>query len=155
MLNIQSDSRKIKPGDTFVAVKCEVNDGHKYIESAIKNGASKIVVEHLDKNYDVDTLLVKDSREYLTNYLEENYNKFLDEMTIIGITGTNGKTTSAYLMYQALNKLGVKAAYMGTIGFYMDGKVSDMPNTSVDICDCYDLIMKDIKQLSWKYHHMH
>ena len=142
MLNIQSDSRKIKPGDTFVAVKCEVNDGHKYIESAIKNGASKIVVEHLDKNYDVDTLLVKDTREYLTNYLEEHYNKFLDEMTIIGITGTNGKTTSAYLMYQALNKLGVKAAYMGTIGFYMDGKVADMPNTSVDICDAYDLIMK-------------
>ena len=77
MLNIQSDSRKIKPGDTFVAVKCEVNDGHKYIESAIKNGASKIVVEHLDKNYDVDTLLVKDTREYLTNYLSENYNRFL------------------------------------------------------------------------------
>ena len=45
MINIQSDSRKIKPGDTFVAVKCEVNDGHQYIEKAIENGATKIVAE--------------------------------------------------------------------------------------------------------------
>ncbi len=140
MLNIQSDSRKIKKGDTFVAVKCEVNDGHKYVEKAIENGANKVVVEK--GNYDVETLVVEDTREYLTKYLEDNYNKYLDEMTIIGITGTNGKTTSAYLIYQALNKLGVKTGYIGTIGFYLDEKVMDLPNTSVDICDTYDLLMR-------------
>ena len=140
MLNIQSDSRKIKKGDTFVAVKCEVNDGHKYIDKAIENGASHIVAERGE--YSVDTTIVPDTREYLTNYLEEHYNKYIEEMTIIGITGTNGKTTSAYLTYQALNKLGCKTAYIGTIGFYMDGKVRSLPNTSVDICDTYDLIME-------------
>ena len=46
MINIQSDSRKIKKGDIFVALKCEVNDGHKYIDKAIENGASKIIAEH-------------------------------------------------------------------------------------------------------------
>ena len=140
MLNIQSDSRKIKKGDIFVAVKCEVNDGHEYIDKAIEAGASKIVAER--GNYSIETEIVPDSREYLNNYLEKNYNKYLDEMTIIGITGTNGKTTSAYLTYQALNKLGIKAAYIGTIGFYMDKKVKSLPNTSVDICDTYDLIMQ-------------
>ena len=139
MLNIQSDSRKIKPGDTFVAVKCEVNDGHSYIEKAIEAGASKIVAERGE--YSVPTEIVEDTREYLNNYLEKNYNKYLNEMTIIGITGTNGKTTSAYLTYQMLNKLGVKTAYIGTIGFYMDKKIMNLPNTSVDICDTYDLLI--------------
>ena len=139
MLNIQSDSRKIKKGDTFIAVKCEVNDGHAYIEKAIEAGASKVIAERGE--YSVPTVIVPDTREYLNKYLEENYNKYLDEMTIIGITGTNGKTTSAYLTYQMLNKLGVKTAYIGTIGFYMDKKIKSLPNTSVDICDTYDLLI--------------
>lgn len=139
MLNIQTDSRKIKKGDTFVAVKCEVNDGHAYVEKAIENGASKVVVER--GQYSVTTEVVPDTRVYLNNYLEKHYNKYLEEMTIIGITGTNGKTTSAYLTYQMLNKLGIKTAYVGTIGFYMDGKVKNLPNTSVDICDTYDLLI--------------
>lgn len=140
MLNIQSDSRKIKKGDTFVAVKCEVNDGHQYIEKAIENGATKIIAERGE--YSVPTLIVDDTRQYLEQYLEENYNSYLDQMTIIGITGTNGKTTSAYLIYQALNKLGTKTAYIGTIGFFLEEKVMSLPNTSVDICDTYDLLMK-------------
>lgn len=140
MINIQSDSRKIKKGDTFIAVQCEVNDGHKYIDSAIEKGAAKIIAERGE--YSVPTEIVLNSREYLENYLKENYNKYLEEMTLIGITGTNGKTTTAYLLYQALNRLGTKAAYIGTIGFYLDKKECSLPNTSVDICDTYDLLMR-------------
>lgn len=139
MINIKSDSRKVKPNDIFVAVKCEVNDGHKYIDKAISNGASKVVAEY--GTYDVDTLIVKDTRAYLNDYLQAHYNKYLEEMTIIGITGTNGKTTSAYLIYSALSKLGYKCAYIGTIGYYLDKKVCDLPNTNPDICDMYDLII--------------
>lgn len=140
MKHIQSDSRKIKKGDIFIALKCEVNDGHQYIEQAIKNGATKIIAEH--GNYSVETLIVSDTRKYINEYLKENYSKYINDMTIIGITGTNGKTTSAYLLYQALNKLGLKAAYIGTIGFYLDKKISNLPNTSVDICDTYNLILE-------------
>ena len=139
MINIKSDSRKIKPGDTFIAIKCEVNDGHKYIEQAIQNGAGKIIAEH--GNYSVPTLIVEDTRNYLNKYLKENYNKYLEEMTIIGITGTNGKTTSAYLIYSALNKLGIKCAYIGTIGYYLDKKIFNLPNTNPDVCDMYELII--------------
>ena len=115
MINIQSDSRKIKPGDTFVAVKCEVNDGHKYIENAIVSGASKIVAEH--GNYSVPTIIVDDSRKYLNDYLKENYNKYLDEMTLIGLTGTNGKTTIAHLVQKIFEKDNKKCALIGTLGY--------------------------------------
>lgn len=139
MINIKSDSRKIKKGDTFIAVKCEINDGHQYIEKAIENGASKIIAER--GNYSVETEIVPNTRIYLNEYLKENYNPILNKMNIIGITGTNGKTTTAKLIHDALNQLGSKTAYIGTIGFYMQDKVCDLPNTSVDICDMYDLLI--------------
>ena len=142
MINIQSDSRKIKPGDTFIALRGISSDGHSYINKAIENGATKIIVEEINEDYDVDTLLVKDTREYLDNYLAENYNKYVDEMNIVAITGTNGKTTTAKLLHDVLNKMGSKTAYIGTIGFYIGEKICDLPNTTVDICDTYDLLMK-------------
>ena len=142
MLNIQTDSRKIKPGDTFVAIKCEVNDGHKYIDSAIKNGASKLIVERKEKDYGVETIIVPDTRKYITEYLEKNYSEIINNINLIGITGTNGKTTTAYLIYELFNKIGIKCAYIGTIGFYLDKKIMNLPNTSVDICDTYDLLLK-------------
>ena len=103
MLNIKTDSRKIKPGDTFVAIKEMHNDGHDYINDAINNGAKRIVCEH--GNYPVDTLIVPNSREYLENYLYDNYYDKISTMTLIGLTGTNGKTTTCYLIYQMLNVL--------------------------------------------------
>jgi len=139
MLNIQTDSRKIKPGDTFVALKCELNDGHDYIEAAINNGASKIIAEHGE--YSVETLIVPDTRKYLEEYLKETYKHEIEDMTIIGITGTNGKTTTSYIIYTLLNSLNVKCAYIGTIGYYLDKKIKSLPNTTLDLCEEYNLII--------------
>ena len=105
MIDIQTDSRKIKKGDTFVALKGISSDGHDYIEKAIENGASKIVCEH--GNYSVETLVVEDTRAYLNEYLSSHYNDILNEMTIIGVTGTNGKTTDCYIINEALNNLDI------------------------------------------------
>ena len=140
MISIKSDSRKVKSGDTFIALKGISSNGEDYIKNAIENGASKVIVES-DNKYNVETIKVPDTREYLNEYLKENYNKYLDEINIIGITGTNGKTTTSYLIYQMLNRLGMKCAYIGTIGFYLDKKICSLPNTSPDICDLYDLMM--------------
>lgn len=140
MINIKSDSRKVKPGDIFVALKGISSNGSDYIKDAIANGASKLIVEE-EGDYDIPYEIVADSRQYLTDYLIENYNRYLEDMTLIGITGTNGKTTSAFLIYEALNKLSCKCAYMGTIGFYLDKKVMDLPNTSPDITEIYDMIV--------------
>lgn len=140
MINIQTDSRKIKQGDTFVALRGIRTDGHDYIEGAIQNGASRVVVE--EGSYDVETIVVEDTREYLKQYLRENYAKYLNEMNLIGVTGTNGKTTTAYLTYSLLNRYGIKTAYIGTIGFYIENKVCNLPNTTVDTCDLYDFLIQ-------------
>ena len=140
MINIKTDSRKVKPGDIFVALRGIVGDGHDFIPKAISNGASKIIAE--EGNYDVDYEIVKDTRQYLNDYLASNYNEYLEKMHIIGITGTNGKTTSAYLIYDALNKLGKKCCYIGTVGFFMDGKVCDLPNTTPEVTEIYDMLIK-------------
>ena len=138
--NIKTDSRKIKKGDIFVALKMPEGDGHDYILNAIENGASKIIATH--GNYPVETIIVEDTRKYLEDYLIKNYKKYLDEMTIIGFTGTNGKSTSVSLIYQALNLLGIPTASIGTIGYFTkEGKKCYLANTSPDICDTYELIM--------------
>lgn len=136
-MSIQVDSRKIKKGDTFVAIKGLTIDGHDFIEKAIENGASKIIAEKGE--YNVETVIVEDTRKYLAEYLKNKYNDKLSKIKFIGLTGTNGKTTSCYLIYQALNKLGKKTAYIGTIGFYVDGKVKDLDNTTPDLLDLYKM----------------
>lgn len=140
MIKIKTDSRKIVPGDTFVALPGISSDGHDYIDLAIKNGATKIVAEH--GSYSAPTVIVPDTRTYLNQLLEQEYGYIIDEMKIVGITGTNGKTTSCYLTYQILNNLGIKCAYIGTIGFYLKDKVRNLPNTSVDIADLYGLLVE-------------
>ncbi len=139
MINIKSDSREIKKGDTFIALRGISSDGHDYIEKAIENGASKIIAE--EGNYSVETIIVSDTRKYLEKYLEIEYKDILNDINIIGVTGTNGKTTTCYLLYQALNLSGMKTAYTGTVGFYIEEKVKDLPNTTPDIIDVYEMII--------------
>ena len=143
MIKIKIDSRKIEKGDTYVAIKGNTVDGHDYIDKAIELGASKIVIEKdVEVNSNVEKLLVKDTNEWLTNYISDTYGKEINEMNIVGITGTNGKTTTAYLTYQMLNKLNSKTAYIGTIGFYMpDEDMIELPNTTPNILDLYELLL--------------
>jgi len=136
---IKDDSRKVLKGDTFIALK-KVNDGHDYVKDAIKNGASRVIVER--GLYDVETVIVNDTHKYLVDYLKLNYYDKIKDLKLIGMTGTNGKTTTCYLLYQALNKAGFKTAYIGTIGFYMDNKIKDLNNTTPDILEMYELLLE-------------
>lgn len=149
MIEFETDSRKVKPGQTFVAIKGFTVDGHDFIESAIKNGASKIVVEK-DVDYDIETIKVENTKEYLNEQLVERYSSEFDDMKIVGVTGTNGKTTTCYLTYQFLNELGYKTAYMGTIGFYYDDVKIELPNTTPEILTVYKLLM-EAKEHGCKY----
>lgn len=139
-MKVEMNSKKIKEGDVFIAIRGEKFDGHNFIDEAIKNGAKTIIAEH--GSYSVDTIIVDNTKEYLSKYLKELYGVKLGKMNLIGITGTNGKTTTAYLIYQALNRLQKKCAYIGTIGFYMDKKVCDLERTTPDITDIYNMLLK-------------
>lgn len=138
-MKIKCDSRKVEKGDTFVAIKGFGKDGHDYILDAIENGATTIVCEK--GLYEVDTLIVKNSKDYLIRYLKENYYEQIKDLKLIGMTGTNGKTTTCFLLYQALKKLDYKCAYIGTIGFYLDEKIKDLNNTTPDILDIYEMLL--------------
>lgn len=139
-MNIKSNSKKIKKGDIFIAIKGIDDDGHKYIEDAIKNGAEKIICEH--GKYDIETLIVDDTKKYLEEYLYNNYYNVIKDINLIGITGTNGKTTSSYLIFQALNSLDIKCAYIGTIGFYINDKIVELKNTTPNLIDIYDMLIE-------------
>ena len=134
---LRTDSRLVEKGDTFIAIKNVNTDGHDFIESAIKNGATKIICEH--GSYSVETIIVENTRKYLEDYLYKNIYPKIKDMTLIGVTGTNGKTTICYLVYQMLNKLGIKCAYIGTIGFYHGNVKKELNNTTPDLDILYQM----------------
>ena len=140
---LKTNSKEITKNDTFIALKGENWDGHNYIEEAIKNGANQIIAEH--GLYSVETLIVKDTKEYLKRYVE-TYKAEINDLHIIGMTGTNGKTTTCYLLYQALNEIGEKCAYIGTIGFYIEEKIRDLKNTTPGILDIYEMLLEAKKE---------
>ena len=139
MIKYETDSRKVKPGQTFVAIKGYTVDGHNYIESAIKNGASEIIAEKKVEKA-VPVTVVEDSAKYFQEKLVKEYSSNYKNLKIVGITGTNGKTTSAYLTYQTINLLGHKAAYIGTLGFMCDEYYEELPNTCPEILTIYKLL---------------
>ena len=136
---VKTNSKKVEEGDIFVALKGIKNDGHDFIEEAIKNGAKLIIAEH--GMYKVDTVIVPNTHDYLCEYLNNIYDYIFDEIKLIGITGTNGKTTTAYLTSKALNDLGITSGYIGTIGFFIDKKIKDLENTTPDILEIYEMLL--------------
>lgn len=131
---LKCDSRLVNEGDTFIALKGEKCDGHKFVEDAIRKGAKEVIVEYGE--YSVPTKYVESTKEYLKEYLKENF----PNIKVIGVTGTNGKTTTCYLIWQMFKLLGVKCAYIGTLGFYLNQKVKDLINTTPGSIELFDLI---------------
>ena len=132
---IAYDSRKVKAGDVFVAAKGEKCDGHDFISDAVKKGAVAVVYEKdenklLADSYQLTAIKVSDSREALA-YLSNNfYEKPSDKLTVIGITGTNGKTTATYLIKAILEAWGKDAGLIGTIDYLVKDRHYDAPHTT-------------------------
>lgn len=141
----ETDSRLVKPGQIFVAIKGHTVDGHDYIDDAIKNGASTVVGEK-DLTLSVPYIKVADSEKYLQEEIVKKYKNELDEIEFIGVTGTNGKTTTCYLTYQLLKLLKKDVAYIGTIGFYYQDEIITLNNTTPDILTLYKLLLSAKKK---------
>ena len=129
------------PGDTFIAIAGEQFDGHDFIEEAINKGATKIIcTKFVPCNVEIE--IVEDSKKYLQEYLKNTYSEEIAKLKIIGITGTNGKTTTTYLLYQMLMELGVPTACIGTLGYMAITKILPLNNTTPDILTMYELLLQ-------------
>lgn len=135
------DSRKATPGSMFIAVKGHGTDGHQFIASAIKAGAAAIMFEdrqalesqvNVNDNTDVTFVEVKNSRHASALAAADFYGNPSRELTLVGITGTNGKTTTVTLLYNLFRGLGYKCGLLSTIANYVGDKCLETANTTAD-----------------------
>lgn len=133
---IQADSRKRVENGLFVCIKGERTDSHLKAVEAIRNGAVALIVEKR-LNVSVPQILVSDSRSALGKVAAKFYGEPTKTMKIIGITGTNGKTTTSYMLASILEQDGKKVGVIGTLGVKYGGKTSPSALTTPDTLDLY------------------
>lgn len=139
---INYDSRKVEKDDVFVCVKGYATDGHKYIDKAIEAGASVIVIEDesvVISNSEVSVIKVNDSRKALALMGANYYGRPSEKMKVIGITGTNGKTTSAFMIKDILEAYGKKVGLIGTIANYIGNEKIHTERTTPESLELQEL----------------
>ncbi|RKY89121.1 UDP-N-acetylmuramoyl-L-alanyl-D-glutamate--2,6-diaminopimelate ligase [candidate division KSB1 bacterium] len=119
--SLHFDSRKIKSGDLFIAVKGVNTDGHNYINKAIERGAVAVVYEKGEPTGNATFIRVKNTRQALSIISDNFFGSPSKKMKYIGITGTNGKTTTSFLVKSIFDSAGIKSGMLGTI-YYNNGE---------------------------------
>lgn len=134
--SVCNDSRKVAPGALFVAVKGYASDGHDYIRTAVEKGAAAIMYQDAAKVADVPegvALVQVESSRYALAIVSANfYDNPSRKLTLVGITGTNGKTTTVTLLYRMFTSLGYSCGLLSTIANYVGSRGSEAVNTTSD-----------------------
>lgn len=151
--NITSDSREVKQGDMFVAIKGFDVNGHDFVKKAIENGAKVVLVNEDElaniKEYitpDVTLVVTKDTREALAKCACNFYDNPSEKVKLIGVTGTKGKTTTTFMIKEILEKQGIKTGLVGTIASYSgDRKIEDSDRTTPDSLKLQSLFAEMVK----------
>ena len=134
--SVCNDSRKVVPGALFVAVKGFASDGHDYINAVVEKGAAAIIYEDEAKVGDVPQNIalvqVKSSRYALAIAAANFYDNPSRKLTLVGITGTNGKTTTVTLLHRMFTALGYSCGLLSTIANYVGNRGSEAVNTTSD-----------------------
>ncbi len=132
--SIDFDSRKISLNDVFVAIRGSVSDGHNFIEKAVNQGATAIVCEEFPEKIinGVTYIQVKNTNEALAFLANNFYDNPSTKLRLVGITGTNGKTTVASLLYQLFKKAGYKVGLLSTVKILVDNKEFKATHTTPD-----------------------
>ena len=131
---IEFDSRKITDADVFVAIKGTLSDGHHFIEKAIQLGATAVVCEDfpVEIHSGITYIQVKDTNSALAMMANNYYENPSEKLKLVGITGTNGKTTIASLLYQLYKKAGYKVGLLSTVKILVDEVEHKATHTTPD-----------------------
>lgn len=140
---VNIDSRKVGKGDMFIAVKGTAVDGHVYIPKAIEQGASVIVCEKIDNPVSgVGYLLVENTEQIVGQIATNFYGNPTEKLKLVGVTGTNGKTTIATVLYNMFRKMGHKVGLLSTVVNYIDGEAVATDHTTPDPVTLNELLAK-------------
>jgi len=134
IIAIQFDSREVKSGDLFVAIPGEQADGHKFIPKAIELGAKTVICEQIPENVadTVTVVKVEDTRDALAYIADRWYDHPSGTMKVVGVTGTNGKTTTATMLYNVFYELGFPCGLFSTVKILIDGEEIEATHTTPD-----------------------
>ena len=132
--DVQIDSRKVKKGSAFIAVKGAVADGHQFIDKAIENGASVVVFEEMPARSKDDVVYVQvENSAVAASYMAINfYGRPAEKLKLVGVTGTNGKTTIATLLYKLFTRLGYTCGLISTVENMIGDKIVPATHTTPD-----------------------
>ena len=139
---INSDSRKVESGHLFVAVKGTQTDGHSYISTAIEKGAIAVLCEELptELSENVTYIQVKDTEDAVGKAATAFYGDPTSKLELVGVTGTNGKTTIATLLYDIFRHFGYKAGLLSTVCNYIDDEAVPATHTTPDPISLNELL---------------
>jgi UDP-N-acetylmuramoyl-L-alanyl-D-glutamate--2,6-diaminopimelate ligase len=138
---IQYDSRKIRTGDLFVAVQGDREDGHSYVGDAVKRGAIAVVVERdVEVPLEVTKVVVPDSRAALSRVASVYFGRPSRRMEITGVTGTNGKTTTCYLLKSIYGAAGLNAGMITTVEYVIGHKKKRATLTTPESLDLQEIL---------------
>ena len=152
---IKNNSRNVTTNDVFVAIKGFDDDGHKYIDEAIKNGAKVIIAEEgsinkeMVKSFpeDVTLVLTPDTRYALAIVSCNYYKNPSKKIKLIGVTGTKGKTTITYMIREILEKQGIKVGLIGTVASYIGKKkIANNDNTTPESLKLQEILAKMVEE---------
>ena len=147
---IAYDSRKVEKGSVFVCLTGAESDGHDYIPEAVNRGAAALVIEQAGKAAlvpeGVTVLLVLSAREALAHLSAAFFGYPDRKLTMIGITGTNGKTTTACMIREILERAGKKTGMIGTMGAWIGDAVTPLKNTTPESYEIHRLLAEMVKE---------
>jgi len=145
--NIQFDSRKVESGSVFVATRGTTSDGHEYIQKAIDQGAVAVVCEEIptEINTNITYIKVENSSDALGKMASAWYGFPSSKLILIGVTGTNGKTTIVTLLYQLFRQLGYKSGLLSTVCNYVDDLAVEATHTTPDALELNGLLAQMVQ----------
>jgi UDP-N-acetylmuramoyl-L-alanyl-D-glutamate--2,6-diaminopimelate ligase len=145
---IQIDSRKVQEKDLFIAIKGTENDGHQYIAQVVEKGASVIVCENVPSNISSEVTVIQvDNAGFLAGVLASNfYENPSTKLKVLAVTGTNGKTTTATLLYELFRKLGYAVGLFSTVVNKINGEEVPTNLTTPDAITIQKLMAEMVKK---------